>query len=78
MTDPNTRSRLVDLSVIATSALVLGGAMLVVADFDRSRPQTPLVPETTASSVGVPPASGLLPAPLPARRVVVVRRSRAS
>jgi len=77
MTDPKTRSRLVDLSVIATSALVLGGAMLVVADVDRSRPHTPSVPETTAS-VAVPPVSGLLPAPSPTRRVVVVRRSRAS
>ncbi len=77
MTDPKTRSRLVDLSVIATSALVLGGAMLVVADFDRSRPHTPSVPETTAS-LSVPPASGLLPAPRNARQVVVVRRSRSS
>ena len=37
MIDPTTRRRLVDLSVIASSALTLGGGFLVAAEVDRSR-----------------------------------------
>jgi len=78
MTDPKTRKRLLDLSVIATSALVLGGAVLVVAAVDQSRPHAPAAPLSLVAAAAVPPVAGLTRAPAPARKVVVVRRSRAS
>ena len=87
--DPKHRRRLADLSVIATSALLLGGSVLVIARVDGQRPLAPapapveVRTATTLAPVEVPvataPAPGLAPAPRPAaRRVVVVRRSRPS
>jgi len=80
MTDARTdaRGRIVDCSVVAVAALVLGGATLVVADVDASRPRAPLAPESITLAASPAPAPGLTPAPRPARRVVVARRSRAS
>ena len=82
MIDPTTRRRLVDLSVIASSALTLGGGFLVAAEVDRSRAApaaiTVMFTEPASTMAGSAPMAGLEPAPRPARRVVVVRRSRAS
>ena len=78
MTDPKTRNHLLSLSVIATSALVLGGAFLVVAAVDQSRPHAPMAPVSIVEATAVPPVAGLVKAPTPARKVVVVRRSRPS
>lgn len=82
MIDPTTRRRLVDLSVIASSALALGGGFLVAAEVDRSRAApaaiTAVLAEPASTIPGSAPIAGLEPAPRPARRVVVVRRSRAS
>ena len=72
------RGRIVDCSVVAVAALVLGGATLVVADVDASRPRAPLAPESITLAASPAPAPGLTPAPRPARRAAVVRRSRAS
>lgn len=88
MTDQATRRRLVDLSVIAMSSLALGGAFVVVAGVDRDRQDQRAMTEV-AAGVGQaampvltaetrPPVLGLVPAPRAVRRVVVVRRSRAS
>lgn len=85
------RRRLVDLSVLGLSALVLGAAVLVVADVDRSRPRAPVMnvvadaapaqPAAVAQVSGAPVA-GLVAAPaaapVAARKIVYVRRSRAS
>jgi len=73
MTEPkNERARLVDLSVVAMSALVLGGAMLVVADVDASRPTSAIVQATDldAGSItglrGAPSAPPSIPTSRPA------------
>lgn len=80
------RARLVDLSVVAGSALVLAGALLVVAQVDASSarltlaaaaPPAPL-PEAPYVARAASPTSRLIPAPRAKQRVVVVRRSRAS
>lgn len=87
--DPKRRHLLADLSVIATSALFLGGSVLVIARVDEQRPLRPalapfevgIAPALAAveAPVATAPAPGLAPAPRPAaRRVVVVRRSRPS
>jgi hypothetical protein len=88
MTDQATRRRLVDLSVIAMSSLALGGAFLVVARVDRDRQDQRAMTEVAAgvsqaampvlTAETGPPVPGLVPAPRAVRRVVVVRRSRAS
>lgn len=91
MTDA-TRRRLVDLSVLAVSALVVGAGALIVADVDGQRPHAPAVPavpsnqsmaaETavpaTAQSPQTPPFQGLQPAPRPAKRIVYLRQTRPS
>jgi len=77
---------MVDLSVLATSALLLGGSVLVIAQVDGQRPVVPALAAPLAPAaapvetrVATAPAPGLAPAPRPApRRVVVVRRSRPS
>lgn len=99
----NMRARLVDLSVLATSALVLAGSMLVVADVDSAHSETSVTVEqlgthvtdsslkrksALSEAVSIPtprPAlvasrapTGFVPAPRAKRKVVVVRRSRAS
>ena len=85
------RARLVDLSVVATSALVLSGAMLVVVQVDTSLPRLSsagphadvapgpirLAP-AAVPTVATAPSAALVPAPRARQRVVVVRRSRAS
>lgn len=85
------RHRVLDLAVVTTSALVLGASFLLVADVDARRggalAPAPSLPATggVAVSVGAR-ATGLVPAPTELRRpadskprkVVVVRRSRAS
>jgi len=89
-----TRQRLVDLSVLGLSALTLVGSLTVIADVDGERraerattvdtPTTEVDAFTTAAfepqqaSARVAPVAGLRPAPPPRRRVVYVRRSRAS
>ena len=88
MTDA-TRRRLVDLSVIAVSALVVGAGALIVADVDGQRPHAPAAPaipwvaaETavtaTAPSPQTPPFPGPQPAPRPAKRIVYLRQTRPS
>ena len=81
MTDA-TRRRLVDLSVLAVSALVVGAGALIVADVDGQRSHAPSVPEAgvsaTAPSPRPPPLPGLQPAPRPAKRIVYLRQTRPS
>jgi hypothetical protein len=85
------RARLVDLSVVATSALVLAGAMLVVVQVDTSLPRlssagphTDVAPgpirlaPAAVPTVATAPSAALVPAPRARQRVLVVRRSRAS
>ena len=62
MTDAKTRARLVDLSVIATAALVLGGSALVVAEVDGSRPRAPSIPEIVSYELVPEPATPERPA----------------
>ncbi|MCB9626495.1 MAG: hypothetical protein H6725_03900 [Sandaracinaceae bacterium] len=86
MTERDLQKRLVDLSVITLSALVLGGGYLLAASVDRERARlAPAAQEETvqlamisADVADVAPVPGLQPAPRPTRRVVVVRRTRAS
>ena len=86
MTEREVQKRLVDLSVITLSALVLGGGYLLASSVDRERARlAPAVQEETiqlatvsAEVTDAPPVPGLQPAPRPTRRVVVVRRTRAS
>lgn len=78
MTERDDRRRQVELSVVAGSALLLATSWGVVASGDPGAVQ----PEARAAARAVAshaasPASGLVPAS-PARRVVVVRRSRPS
>lgn len=85
-TERELQKRLVDLSVITLSALVLGGGYVLAASVDRERARiAPPVQEETVQLAtasldvaDVAPVPGLQPAPRPTRRVVVVRRTRAS
>lgn len=86
MTEREVRKRLIDLSVVTLSALVLGGGYLLASSVDHERVQraaslpeasvqlAPVSAEVTTAA----PVPGLRAAPPPRRRVVVVRRSRAS
>jgi hypothetical protein len=74
-TDPAPRGRLVDLSILTMTALGLAAAWAQVVAVDRAPEE--LVVATTAPSAVAAASVGLQPAPAP-RRVVVVRRSRAS
>ena len=81
MTEREAQRRLVDLSVVTLSALVLGGGYLLASSTDRERAQ--LLPEQSVEAVSTVvttavPVPGLQAAPPPRRRVVVVRRTRAS
>lgn len=68
MNDREKRRLAVTASVIVVSGFTLAGSQLIVADVDRSR-----------HAAEREPASGLVRAPAPPRRrVVVVRRTRAS
>ncbi|PKN57433.1 MAG: hypothetical protein CVU56_10555 [Deltaproteobacteria bacterium HGW-Deltaproteobacteria-14] len=68
-----------DLWVLALSALTLGGAFLVVAEVDGAPKAVSLAaPAAAAAAANAAPVPGLVAAPRPQRRVVVVRRSRAS
>ncbi len=94
MTERERRQRQIDLSVVTVSALGLTGAWLLVASVDAGRREAAsdapaaaqvAVVERAVSGAAVAPAAvvgapapGLTPAPRPRRRVVVVRRSRAS
>ena len=90
MTKRETQKRLVDLSIITISALALGGAYLLAARVDSARElNTPAesslefgeptaLAQPAAAISPAPPVAGLIPAPAPRRRVVVIRRSRAS
>lgn len=71
-----TRRLFVDLFVLSLSALTLGGAFLVIAEVDRA--PKPVSLAAPAAAANVAPVPGLVAAPRPQRRVVVVRRSRAS
>lgn len=82
-TDRDVRMRLVDLSVLALSALVFGGGYLLASRVDHERALH--APSLAEESAGLalaeaiePPVPGLQPAPRPTRRVVVVRRTRPS
>lgn len=85
MTKRDTRKRIVSLSVVAVSALVLGGACAIVAKVDRQRESARVAPKPFVQEPPLaltttplhPPIAGLVPAPRPVRRVVL-RRSRAS
>jgi hypothetical protein len=86
-TEREVHKRLVDLSVIALSALVLGGGYLLASSVDRERAARPVPPApeesiqlavSSAEVTDVTPVPGLRPAPPATRRVVVVRRTRAS
>jgi|GEM_PF-2898970 len=72
------RKRAVDASVAAVSALALVGGLFVAAEVDRGRTEVVTVVEGVAPDVARAPLPGLVPAPRPGRRVVVVRRSRPS
>lgn len=87
MTDVTLRQRLVDLSVVLLSTLAFGAGLLVVADVDHDREAAPAAVTTEAPAsarprvvthVASPPVRGLSLAPRPARRVIMVRRTRAS
>jgi hypothetical protein len=80
MIDMTTRRHLFDLSVLATSALIIGGAAIEIARVDGERAQSKQRAEAAelTAELGPAPAPGLVRAPTGARRVVVVRRSRAS
>lgn len=75
-TDPAPRGRLVDLSILTMTALGLAAAWAQVVAVDRA-PEELVVATTAPAAVVTAPVTGLQPAPAP-RRVVVVRRSRAS
>lgn len=85
-TERDVQKRRVDLSVLTLSALMLSGGYLLAARVDGERAErTPLpqdellVLSPTSSAVAPPPPiAGLIPAPTPHRRRVVVRRTRAS
>ena len=72
------RRLFVDLFVLSLSALTLGGAFLVIAEVDRAPKAVSLAAPAPAAVANVAPVPGLVAAPRPQRRVVVVRRSRAS
>jgi hypothetical protein len=90
MTKRETQKRLIDLSIITISALALGGAYLLAARVDSDRGfNTPAdssleifeplaLAQPAAAMSQAPPVAGLIPAPAPRRRIVVIRRSRAS
>lgn len=86
MTERDVQKRLIDLSVITLSALVFGSGYLLASSVDRERAtvaalgaeQSAEVATVSAEVTDAPPVPGLLPAPRPTRRVVVVRRTRAS
>jgi hypothetical protein len=79
MTKREIQKRLIDLSVITISAVVLGSSFLLAAQVDSERKlPTQGPPEEPKSLAQAAPVEGLVPAPIPKRRVVVVRRSRAS
>ena len=90
-TERDLQKRLVDLSVITLSALVLGRGYVLASHVGHERePLPPPAPEQeqqeptvrlaslSAVVTDAPPVPGLQPAPRPTRRVVVVRRTRAS
>lgn len=93
MTDRETRSRIVSASVVVVASLTLAASTLAVAAVDRGRRDARQEAEALAASATAspqplpvrqpvvakrPPARGLVPAPLAQRRVVYVRRTRAS
>jgi hypothetical protein len=89
MTEREVRRRIVWASVVFVSALTIATSFLIIARVDRERTRvvapavTPIIERPPASSQprvarAQPPVSGLVPAPAPRRRVVAVRRTRAS
>lgn len=80
MTDRGDRERLVGLSVLAVSSLALAASWLVVVNQDQqARAFEASAPEPTPQgAVSSPPVQGLRPVAPARKRVVVVRRSRAS
>lgn len=80
MTDREVRKRLVWVSVVFVSALTFAASYLVVTDVDRPRRKASVdVPALGARfGSGGPPVQGLVPAASAQRRVVAVRRTRAS
>lgn len=83
MTKRQLRRSVVTLWVLAISSAVFGAGFIVAGKVDRGRRIARVVPPATqpktvpASARALAPVVGLVPAPLPTRRVVV-RRSRAS
>lgn len=88
MTDRDVRRKIVWASVVFVSALTIAASFSIIARVDRERaaqlvrpvapPETPRPPSQQLASNARPPVTGLLPAPTPRRRVVAVRRTRAS
>lgn len=88
MTD-GARKRLIDLSVVAVSAVVVAAGALIVADVDGHAPRLPVVlsvatqptaPSTspTTAEALTPPVPGLEPAPRPTKRIIYLRPTRPS
>lgn len=89
MTDRDARRRIVWASVVLVSALTFAASYLVVADVDRPRYKTSVLVLAPVASGQVlpalqrvasvqPPVRGLVPAAAPQRRVITIRRTRAS
>lgn len=78
MTKRQVRQRLVDVWVVALCSISLAGGYWIAAE---TQPQTAPKPSSEAprmsSAQRVPPVAGMIPAQR-TRRVVIVRRSRAS
>ncbi|MBK7584457.1 MAG: hypothetical protein IPI67_30160 [Myxococcales bacterium] len=88
MTEREVRRRIVWASVVFVSALTIATSFLIIGRVERERTRvvapavTPMEPPPTPSQPrfarAQPPVSGLVPAPAPRRRVVAIRRTRAS
>lgn len=88
MTEREVRRRIVWASVVFVSSLTIATSFLIIArvDHERTRVVAPAVPPSEPPPVpsqprvasAQPPVSGLIPAPAPRRRVVAIRRTRAS
>lgn len=88
MTEREIRRRIVWASVVVVSALTIAMSFLIIGRVDRERTRVmapavtpserPLAPSQPRVASAQPPVSGLIPAPAPRRRVVAIRRTRAS
>jgi hypothetical protein len=79
MTERDVRRRVVWASVVFVSALTFAASYLVVTEVDRPRERARVsVPTNERVASAQPPVPGLVPPAAPRRRVVTVRRTRAS